>query len=218
MNTAAIIDAVATEGGFDSSASSTSRTTILGWVQEVYDEALRDSGWRKVVYDDLGPTVANQGVYGPLADHVVDVRSLQVDGSEPYVRCSIEELWFLKAGNGAAVVDAPGAFAPSFSEAAAQSVEIWPAPTEAGLVIQALVTQVDATALADSAGSTPALPADLHRKIFVHGAVALGLTLVEGRDDLAASHEQRKVDGIAALKKRASSRIGSGPTRIRMVG
>lgn len=217
MLTNAIIDAVVTEGGFDTTSEAVSRATVLGWVQEWYDEALRDAGWRKVVYDDLGPTVVAQSVYGPLADHVIDVRGIRVDGSLPYTRVSTEELWLLTSG-AAHLEDGPGAFAPSFSEAGAQSVSIFPTPTQAGKVIEAIVTTIDPTQLTDAAAAPPALPPDLHRKILVHGAVALGMSLIAGREDLATPHETRATTGIAALKKRATSRIGSGPSRVRVVG
>lgn len=215
VNTQAIINAIVAEGGFDTSAVDSSRTIILGWVQQRYDMALEESGWRRAPVA-LGPTVAGQAQYLVPA-HVIDLKMLRVDGSKPWKRVTTEELWLLQA-NAAQLRGAPGAFAPNFEADADAVVELWPAPTVAGKTIDALCAIKDTVALTDSSGSTPAVPDGLHRELFVMGAIAIGRVLVDERADLAGPFESAWDSGLKKLMRRTKSRIGSGVWQANVAG
>lgn len=214
MTTAQIIDAIKAEGGFDTSSSSVSRATILGWVNDRYLRAVSDAKWRTVELE-MGPTVADQAQYA-IPTNVVDIRSLQVGTSRPWLRVTTEEMWSLAAG-GSTVYDVEGAFAPNFEADGDQVVHLWPTPSEAGGSIKVLAALIP-TALTDSSGSSPSLPEDLQRPILVKGGVAEGRSLVDERTDLAAPYEQSYADGVSKLKARKSSRVGSGAWQARVGG
>jgi hypothetical protein len=213
MNVAGIIDAIVTEGGFDTSAVDTSRAVVLGWVQTRYDGALSASRYRKMAVE-FGPTVVGQAQYAVPA-HVLDLSRLRVGGSKPWLRVTLTELWEIQAG-ASWVYDAAGVFAPNFEVDGDQVVELYPAPGKAGDAISTVCEVTDTTALADSGASTPNIPADLHRPILVKGGIAEGLSTIEKRPDLAASFESEAAAAIKELKRRANSRIGSGPWRARV--
>ncbi len=216
MNTAQIIDAIVLQGGFDTSATDTARSVILQWVQECYDFALSETGWRKATIS-LGPTVANQSQYA-IPANVTDLASLRVDGSTPWLRVTTEDLWNLQGGIGAIEGDAPGAFAPNFEADADQVFELWPTPTTAGLSISGLCETIDSTALTDGSGSTPGLPAHLHQRVLVDGAISIGRVRINERPDLAASFVASRDSGLKALKKLSVSRVGSGVWTARVAG
>jgi hypothetical protein len=152
---------------------------------------------------------------------IIDVRTIRVNGSRPWARASLEDIWWAEADPSAAVLagGAPGAFGPSWETEAAQDVDdvpqfirLWPGPTVAGYAIEAMCVVmhkpiVDAT----SASYVLQVPDDLARKLAVDGAIALGLTYVHERADLAAPYVARYQDGKDQLKARGNSRIGSGP-------
>jgi hypothetical protein len=216
MTTAQIIDAIVQQGGFDTSATDTSRAIILQWVQERYDHALSESGYRKMVVS-LGPTVVNQSQYA-IPAHVIEIVKLRVDLSKPWLRITTEELWGLQAADGSYLEgDAPGAYAPNFEADADQVFELWPTPTVAGLAISGLCRTLDATALTDGSG-TPGLPPDLHQRILVDGSIAVGRVRVEDRADLAGPFVAAHDDGLKALVKRANSRVGAGVFTARVAG
>jgi hypothetical protein len=211
MNVQAIINAVVSQGGFDTDAVDTSRSVILEWVQTRYDQALSASEWRKVALE-LGPTVAGQAAYA-LPSRVIALKRLRVNGSRPWLQLSGEQLWEVQAGNGY-LSGAPGAYALVFESDADQDVALWPVPEQAGLSIDTLAVVTDSTPLIDAssgAGSTPGLPDDLHRPLLVKGAIAEGLTTVEKRADLAAPFDAEFAEAAKALKRRAKSRLNSGP-------
>jgi hypothetical protein len=214
MNVNAIIDAIVAEGGFDTDSTDTSRTVILGWVQTRYDQALSSSRYRKQAVA-LGPTVAGQAQYA-IPAYVLEIRKLRVAASKPWKRGTTEDLWNLQAG-AATAYNVAGVYAPNFETDADQVVELWPVPGKSGDAIDALCEVTDPTQLTDTA-MAPAVPADLHRPLFVKGGIAEGLTTVEKRPDLAAPFEGEFAGAAKELKRRANSRVGKGPWQARVYG
>lgn len=216
MNTQTIINAIVSEGGFDVDETDTARSVILGWVQTRYDLALSRTKYRKMSVE-LGPTVVAQATYA-LPAHVVDLMRLRVDGSKGWLRVTGDDMWNLKSDGSTILVAAAGAFAPAFEADADQMVELYPVPSAAGLAIEALCATVDTTQLTDGTGSTPAVPADLHRALFVKGGIAEGLGTIEKRPDLAASFEAEFGEAVKELGRRAKSRVGTGVWQARVNG
>lgn len=208
------ITAVRTEGGFDVSSTNSSTDVITGWIWQAVNAALGESKWRKQSRE-LGPTVADQAQY-LLPDEVVDVASVRVNGGRPWaLASSLEDVWQVQAGDGY-VRNAPGVFFANFEADTDSVVELWPVPTEAGLSIEAIAAILYAdTAGADTTTTLP-LPQDLVRPIAVNGAVAIGLALLENRHGDAREHQGKADAATATLKRRANSRVGSGPSMMRI--
>jgi hypothetical protein len=205
---------VAAEGGFDSSSSSTSTTTILGWVVERVRSALAESKYRRVIRD-LGPTVAGDGSYALTAD-IVDVRMLRVGSSTPYAVASPEHLWEIEAGDRVLLAGTPGVFVGNFEADADATIDIYPVPSTAGQAISALVAVVPAAADLELADTIP-LPDDVVERIAVDGAIATGMARVYARHDDAQAFEARYRDGVQVLARRANSRVGGGAVQIPIV-
>jgi hypothetical protein len=99
-------------------------------------------------------------------------------------------------------------------------VELFPTPSVSGYTIVALAST---SAVPMSAGTdVPSVPEDFHQAL-VDGAIATGLRRIYERHDDADRYERSfsSPDGQGAvqlLKRRANSRVGSGPVRARIVG
>jgi hypothetical protein len=195
-----MVAAVVAEGGFDTTSSQTSATTVLSWVNMKYRQMVADTKWRKGVLS-LGPTVAGQSQY------VVDLRAIRVNGSRPWPLASIEGLWELQSTSLVLTDTAVGAFAASDTSAGVPVIELYPTPDTSGYAIDgmAALLPVDLT-LTD----TPIVPGDLHQAI-VDGAIGVGIGRIYERHDAEAVYEQRFQDGVQKLMRRTKSRIGSGP-------
>lgn len=216
MNVAQIIDAIVSEGGFDTDETDTSRTVILGWVQTRYDLALTQSKWRRMTLS-LGSTVVGQAQYA-IPAQVVEFESLRVGGSAPWLRVTLDELVGLATNDGSYLTAAAGAYGPNFEPDGDKVVELWPTPSVAGLAITCVAVCTDTTALADGAGSTPALPTDLHRRLLVKGGIAEGLSTIEKRADMAASFEGEFGQAVKELKSRAVAQVRPALFRARVGG
>jgi hypothetical protein len=217
----AALAAVEREGGFDSSSSSTSQGTIRGWINEAVQDALAKSKYRKAVVR-FGPTVAGQAQYA-IPTNVVNVRTLRVGDSYGYMEIAgIEELWALKGG---AASIWPGGFLATYADDAEGStaedtkpmIEVYPAPTEDGLVIEGVAAVTPAEITDDTAGTYELpLPADLVRPIAVDGAIGIGKLRVDERADLAAPFEKRRMDAVGELTKRANGLVGGRRAQLRI--
>lgn len=209
MSTATeLIAKCSSEGGFDTRSANTSQTTLLGWLNEVYQEAGAESLWFKQPRT-LTPTVAGGTQYA-LADDVVDVVGVRVGTSVPYVRMSTEELWEAQAGVRFVNPTGVGAFAPNFEGDGDNVVEVWPA--SGGASIEALCAIIPtALGLAD----TPKMPVELHPAL-ADGMIALGLHRVYERHDAAAPFDAKFEKMKQKLSRRGKSRVGSGPIQAKI--
>lgn len=211
---------------FDTSNVATSSAVVRAWMHAAVREAVAEAEWRRVKRE-LGPTVIGTSRY-EVDEDVVAIRSLQVAGSLPYLRCGTEEFFELEAG-GAVLFNTPGAFCPEFEALAEDAVEspadgdtamvaISPTPTVAGQAVTALCAVQALAILSGTAGSVViGVPDDLARMIVVDGATAIGWETAMGRPDLAATPRARYEAGKQQLARRANARIGRGPVRVPIV-
>lgn len=212
MTGAELITAVLDEGGFD-----TTRAKALAWLNQRYGEMVAGAKWRKAEVQ-LFTTVANQGAYS-VGDDVVDIDSILVSdptastGYAPYKRFGARDIFDIKAGT--SKLSGPGGiFAPQYTPAGVHQVQLYPVPTTSGLIVTGLVALLPAD-LTDGA-TAPIIPADFHAALR-DGAISTGLGLLDERLDLAAAKEQNFQAAKQDLRRRANSRIGSGPHRIQVV-
>ena len=208
-----IIAAVLAEGGFDQSSANQSAAVVLGWVNDARRKAIEDAKWLKATVS-LGPTVAGQSQYAVTED-VVDLLMLQVGGGVPWLRISMEDLEALHAGSGT-ISGAPGAYAPNFESDADAVVDLWPAPATAGEAITGVAAITPLDIVAGGTEATVKLPKRFHRDICVHGAIAEGKLLVEEDPEAAAISKGIYEAAVELLRRRANSRIGSGPQTVKL--
>jgi hypothetical protein len=207
---------------FDSTAAESGDSQVRGWINACLQEAVGEARWLKKTLS-LGPTVADQSQYVIPGDgtadasptEVVDIVGLRVDSSKPWKRVGTQDLWELQAG-AAFLRGAAGAFAPNFQSDTDPVVELYPTPTVAGLAIDALAAVLPSD-IVDATLGTLVLPVpdDLANKICVDGPIGLGITRIQEVTD-PTPFLARYEDGKAQLKKRANSRVGSGPTQARV--
>lgn len=190
------------EGGFDASEE-----TVATWARDRYRRLLGESQWQRQEFS-MGATVAGQARY-PLSTFVVDVRKVRV-GDAPYERASVEELWDVKYGTASF---STGVFVPGYSELETlESIELYPVPTEGGdeITLLAAVLPVDL-----GLDTEPRIPRDFDH-VIVEGCIADGLARVDERLPEADRWEGLFAAGVEKLRRRRNSRVGSGPTRIRV--
>jgi hypothetical protein len=208
------ISLVQTQGGFDTTSSSSSDTVIRGWINEAVQEAVARAKSRRKSLTSIGPTVAGQSQYAVPAE-VVKIKVLRVDGSRPWLRIGTEDLWELE-GDNARLGGAPGAYAPENETDADSVVELWPVPDTSGLTIEAHAFVLpDAITAATSTGATIPLPDHIAPRV-MGGAIAIGLERVHERADLAQPFRAQFELAVGELSRWANSRVGSGPTRLRV--
>jgi hypothetical protein len=211
----------AVQAQFDSTAAVSDDAAVRSWINECVQEAVGEAKWLKKSLA-LGPTVADQSEYAlptdgsvdATATEVVDIVALNVNGSKPWLRVSTQEMWELQAG-ASRLSWAAGAYAPNFQTDTDPVVELYPAPETAGYAIEALAAVLPLDIVSGTSGATVLpLPDDLAGRIAVDGAIGLGLTRLQEQVD-PAPFLARFAQGKAELKRRANTRIGSGPTRVR---
>lgn len=206
-----IVDAVIEEGGFDTSSTGIDRATVSGWVSERYKDLVVRAKWRMAI-TTIATTVSGEANY-PLDDAIVEVDEIKVGGVR-YSAVGVEEMWDidsalleLKPGFG-------GVFAPTYDDQGNTSIRLNPQPVTAGTVIAGLVVLQPAP-FQDASSFTPAIPADLHRKL-VDGAIAEGLAKVDERLNEAGFYEGRWEQTVDALSRRKRSRVSQPVTRLRV--
>lgn len=207
---------IQSQGGFDPSIAQTSDAKMRTWLSTAVLEAVAEAKWLKQ-RRMFGPTVADTDEY-VVDDDVIMVRSLRVGRTRPWARTTIEAIWYAEAGDAALTRGCPGAFAPSWEEEADQDVDdvpkyvkLWPVPDTAGLNVEAVCAVNHKPIVSDTSDSYKLqLPEDLAQKIAVDGAVAIGITRVHERADLAAPYLARYENGKQQLKARANSQVGGG--------
>lgn len=209
---------IAGHGGFDPSVAQTSDTMQRAWLNAAVQRAISKSLYLKQIRQ-LGPTVANQPDYA-VDNDVIQVETVRVNGSRPWGRARLEDLWAAEGQPAAAqILGAPGFFAPSWETEAAQDVDdvphnirLYRAPTVSGQTIEAICSVMHKQiTVATAANYALQLPEDLALEIAVDGAVAIGMLRVHERADLAAPYQARYDTAVADLKTRTNSRIGKGP-------
>lgn len=218
MQVSEALSLIQSHGGFDPAQVQTSGTQQRAWLSVSVRQAIAESRWLKQ-RRDLGPTVAGTSEYAVDID-VIQLKMLRVGTSRPWAQTTLEALWIAEADSNAVSFSgrAPGVYAASFEEEAAQDVDdvpryvkLWPAPDRSGLKIEATCAVSHKKITADTPGTyVLQVPDDLVEQIAVDGAIARGLTLVSERADLAAPFLQRHVDAKAELKRRANSQLGGG--------
>lgn len=215
-----MVAAVKGQVGFDTSGANVSDATVLSWLNAKYREFCARSKFLKVT-GDLGPTVAGTAKYDIDAG-IVEILALRVGDLEEAVRVGHEDMWALRAGTASLSGSSRVAYAPQFTSGGQAQVEIYPTPTEGsplsadGEAIEVLYVALPA-ALTTSPDAEPVIPADFHEAI-VQGAVAMGLERTDARFDLSAGFNAQFEAAIALCKRRATTRVGQGPTQFKVAG
>jgi hypothetical protein len=210
-----IVSAVSVQGGFDSAAVDVSSTVVGSLVNEAYKEVVAETRWMMAV-ETLATTVAGTAAYD-LPENVADVQAITIPNStgDPgeWQPKTLTDLWGLKRGT-LRLRGSGGVFAATAKADGTKQFELYPVPTQSGLVVTGLVALIPTDMVN---GVSPAIPVDMHGKL-VDAAIGLVMQRVENRPDLAAPFEQRKETLKALLMARKNSRMGSEPTRMMLEG
>lgn len=208
-----MISRIRNEGGFDSTATNSDDSSILGWINEAYREMVTEAKWLKAVRT-LTPISAGGSTYA-IPDDVSDVRSVRISGTgTEYALVNLEDLWSLKSSAAYITpsVSGGGAFTANYEADTDPYIELWPA--SGGVSVEALVSVIPS---ALGTGDTPKVPDDLQPAL-IERAIAIGLDRVYSRPDLAAPKTAAFNEAKQKLTRRANSRIGSGPKQARIYG
>jgi hypothetical protein len=202
-----IVDAALSEGGIDATPAQ-----ALVWGNDRYRRLVAGSKWLRLKRA-LGTTAAGQATY-PLADDIVDVLSVRVAQSAPYRLITIDALWELQGGESFRATTR-GLFAPAYDDdSQAESIELYPVPEMGGDTLTALVAVLP-PALA--ATDTPQVPEDFHMTGIKAGVIADGLKLIDEQHQEGSVWEGEFQQAIEDLRRRRNSRVGRGPTPIRLL-
>lgn len=202
-----IVTGVLEQGGFPVASSEAG-----GWVNEIHKRVVAKALWLEEE-TSLGNTVVDQAAYDVPAN-AVDVAELWLESDDTpgeWTRVSPRDLRSVRRGIRHIRGDG-GIFAPKFTSSGGTQIELYPAPTVAGVPIMVTTAAIPATL---TSGMSPVIPEDMHGDL-MDGAIALGLMR---RDERDASVLTAKVDRMVVdLMRRKNSRIGSGPSRIAVSG
>lgn len=211
MTFAEMVTAVTVEGGVDTTTGQVTADQVKDRINARYRQMVATARYR-MAQITIGPTVAGQAEYA-LEDDIVHVDGILV-GALPYRRQSQTTLWRLRAGD-ARLSGRGGIFAPDFAGDGARQVELYPAPTDAGIVITALAALQPVALSGDN--DEPIVPLD-YQDAIVEGAIADFLTRLDERPDLAGVFEQKFTDKTEFLKRLQKSQLQSGPSQIQVGG
>jgi hypothetical protein len=218
VNFGSLIDAVINEGGFDATTGAVSRATVGSWINDAYRQLAAETNFLKALVS-LGETVAGTSQYA-IPENVLDVRRITVNGV-PFIRVGVEQIFDARAFGGRVLGDAGGTFSPGYATTGARVIEVYPTPDTSGYAIDALATVAGVGMVSET--DTPAIPEDFHPALKAK-AIAMGLRLIYERHDdadrweLQFSNPGAGNGAVEKLKRRGNSQIGSGPTRVRLVG
>lgn len=204
-----LVAGVLGQGGFDVDPA-----MATSWLNEMYKTAVARSKWREET-TSLGSTVVGQAQYD-IPESVVDIVAITLDagaGLSDWQRIGTTDLWDVKTGR-QFLRGTGGVFAPAFGPNGEKRVELYPVPTIAGTAITALVA-VQAIAMV-SGSDVPILPEDMHGAL-MDGAIALGLRRMDERSDSASVPADVYGGMVLELSRRKNSRVGSRPSRMRLV-
>lgn len=201
MTLAEMVTAVRVEGGVDTTTGATSEATVKQKINQRYRRMVTKARWRRGIVS-VGATKVGVAEYAiPYA--VAELEGLMVDGG-PVARIGQTELWRLKAGQASA---SGSVFAPDFTWAGIEQVEIYPAPVQAGLAIEALATLHPDELVNDP--DKPIVPEQFHPAI-VDGAVGDFRALLDERLDQVPYFDQRFDAAVEELRRLKNSQTGGG--------
>jgi hypothetical protein len=197
---------VAEEHGFDVTPA-----TVEKWINERYATLVVRAQWRLAEYD-LGQTVAAQPDYEIDSD-VQDLAYIYVGDSDPWLQVAPREMRRLQTGTDW-LEGEPGAFAPAYSgDGNTAYLRLYPTPDTADLSIVGFAALPPAPLVNDT--DEPIVPADFHLAI-AYGAIGVGLKLDAETLQQASYFDTFFESEVERLRRRRISRIGSGPTRMRI--
>lgn len=194
-------------GQFDAS-----RSLIVQWTNERQARMVAESLWR-AVEREVAVSVAGQAVY-LLSDEMVRLRGLKV-GGVVYGPASRDQMWALADPTNQARLSGPGVYAESVGSDGELGVELYPAPSEAGLSIVGQMAWRPPALAAD--GDEPVLPEEF-QPYLLDGVVAQAYEELDGRWDLAKPHEDRFAEGIVRLTRLRNARVGGGAVQAQVAG
>jgi hypothetical protein len=203
------IDKVSQQGGFDTSASNTSRPVVMSWLSTKHQQMVRRS---RCYQDDatLGTTVADQSKY-TLDQMILEVYTLEVGGT-PYSR--IGQRRYRKLTSGWLGLRVAGVFTPDYSSPGSLGVGILPAPDHDGDAITGWVALSAPTLTSE--GGTFLVPADEWVEAIVDGAIGIGQDRVNQNPYVAESYEQTFTDATEELRRMVNSRISGGASTVQV--
>lgn len=160
----------------------------------------------------IGPTVADQVAYA-LPSTVARPLRLWLNGFA-YDPSDEDTVRRIEAGE--LRLRSRGLWWVSHSAAGAESISVYPTPSEAGQEITLLAVVYPASQMTVET-DTPNVPADFHRYLLNYvRAISLGES--EDAADLEELHLSKFDEGVARLRQRRISRAGRGPTMVRISG
>lgn len=185
-------------------------------IGEVVNEAIRRFAALSLWVTDereIATTVADQDTY-ELSDDVIDVLGLMVADSSRWQRASTKQMWGYRTGERSLSVNYGGAFAPRFGPDGLKKIGLFPTPSESGLSIWALAAVMPA----DLSGTdVPPFPED-HEDTLLAFALETLYSEVDENVTTGQYYGQKARAGAEALRRRANSRIGSGPVQAQIMG
>ena len=194
-----MIDTVRRAGGIDADPGQ-----VGGWLNERHQTMCVRANWSKALAV-IGETVIGESRYA-LPETLTEIHELRV-GSSPFKRTGTQSLWDLQ-GNRVYASGSGGFYSPIFSVSGDPQLELYPAPSEEGLTIEALATV--RPAVMNEAHQSPVVPVDFHRPI-VEGAMADALALLDENLAAADRYEARYDIAVEELRRRQNRRFGGGP-------
>lgn len=158
---------------------------------------------------ELGPAVAGVDVY-EIDNDIVDIHEMVV-GGEPAQRVSVTDIFRLKSGQSWLRNGPPWVvFCPKFDSVGTKMVQVYPAP-EVGTSLLGLCSVMPAGTLAND--YVPPFPDDYEETI-LNGAKSTLYRELDENPDEGDYYEQKFMADAETLRRRANSRVGSGPFRI----
>jgi hypothetical protein len=172
-----------------------------------YHRAIHESGYSRAEID-LGTGDGGTHQF-EVPDRVLDLRNIQ--GERRWVKGPLENVRDARVG----AVSLPHAvYAEYHDEDGTAMVALHP-PPKAGVRVSAMCV-VEPPAPNYTSGR-PIIPEAVQEPILIDGPMASLLMLEDERADSAQYHEQRYQDGIRALIRLTNSRMGSGPSMVRVL-
>lgn len=159
----------------------------------------------------IGTTVADTAIYS-IPANVTDIRSVWI-GTDEYSRQDYRTIRDLLAGR-RDLIGEGGVVAPYEDDSGNPAIYLYPTPSTSGDDIEADASY-EGSDIAYGGGSYTILPAHIRSRLL--DGVLADVYEFTGRWDEAQPHEQRYEEGITLLRREKNSRVGSGPSRIKVL-